>query len=154
MLSSTDEQYLRRAIDLAASAGRQGNPPFAAVITDNGKVVASAVNEVIQELDPTQHAEVAVIRVAAKALGSIDLRNCVLYTSCEPCVMCRGALLWASITSVYFSATREIASKYGFTDGYEDIRTAFSKQHFIRGFDSLGEEPFVEWTRCRNRLSY
>lgn len=148
------DDYLRDSINLALSAGRMGAPPFAAVITIDGVTVAKEVNQVINSLDPTQHAEIAAIRSAARTLGTIDLHNCVLYTSCEPCVMCRGALLWARLESVYFSATREIAAKYGFTDGYAKIRGVFSSQCFVQDLEELGEEPFIEWNKCEQKLGY
>src|SRR6185437_806042 len=99
-----------------------GDPPFAALIVRGHTVIAEALNNVVSCVDPTGHAEIVAIRAAAKHLGTLDLSDCNLYASCEPCVMCRGALRWANVSSVFFSATREIAESYGFSDGHPDAR--------------------------------
>ncbi len=90
--------------------------PFGAVIVKDGVVVAVAHNEVLKSKDPTAHAELSVIRKASKKLGSFDLSDTVLYTTCMPCPMCLGAIFWARIKTVYYGATADDAAKAGFDD--------------------------------------
>jgi guanine deaminase len=90
--------------------------PFGAAIVHNGKVVASAHNEVLKSNDPTAHAEVNAIRKASQALGRFDLSDCVLYTTCYPCPMCMGAIFWARIPTVYYASSMEDAARGGFDD--------------------------------------
>ena len=97
---------MRRAIVLSVDNVRNGGGPFGAVITRNGEVVATGVNRVTANNDPTAHAEVSAIRNAAEALGTFDLSDCEIYTSCEPCPMCLGAIYWARLKKVYFANTR------------------------------------------------
>ena len=95
-------------------SGRGG--PFAAVVVKDGKIIAEGVNEVTSTNDPTAHAEVAAIRAACKTLADFELTDCELYTTCEPCPMCLGAIYWARPARVYFANTAEDASKIGFDD--------------------------------------
>ena len=86
--------------------------PFGAIILKDGKIIASAHNEVLKTKDSTAHAEINVIRKACKVLDSFDLSGCVLYTTCQPCPMCLGAIFWARISKVYYGATKEDASPF------------------------------------------
>ncbi|MFA6190962.1 MAG: nucleoside deaminase [Sulfurimonas sp.] len=90
--------------------------PFGAVIIKDGEIISSAHNEVLLSKDPTAHAEINAIRIASKKLNSFDLSGCTLYTTCMPCPMCLGAILWARIGTVYFGATKEDAARGGFDD--------------------------------------
>ena len=90
--------------------------PFGAVIIKDGEIIASRHNEVLKTNDPTAHAEINVIREASKKLQTFDLSECTLYTSCQPCPMCLGAIFWARIKTVYYGATKEDAQKGGFDD--------------------------------------
>ena len=90
--------------------------PFGAVITKDGKLIASAHNEVLKTNDPTAHAEVNAIRKACKELDNFDLSGCILYTTCQPCPMCLGAIFWARIQTVYYGATKDDAAHAGFDD--------------------------------------
>ena len=98
--------------------------PFGAVIVQNGRIIASAHNEVIKTNDPTAHAEVTAIRKASAYLQRFDLSDCELYTSCEPCPMCLAAIYWARIPKVYFGCNRYDAAGIGFDDNaiYEYIK--------------------------------
>lgn len=103
-----NERFMRLALELAfenALLGRGG--PFGAVIVQEGKVVGTGVNRVTASKDPTAHAEMQAIRNACSNLGSFQLTDCEVYTSCEPCPMCLGALYWARPKTVYFHHTRE-----------------------------------------------
>lgn len=101
-----------------ALAGMNANEggPFGALIVHNEEVIASAHNEVLASNDPTAHAEINAIRKASQVLGRYDLSDCVLYTTCYPCPMCLGAILWARIPTVYYGATGADAAKGGFDD--------------------------------------
>ena len=94
---------MKRAIALSVNNVRNGGGPFGAVITRHGEVVATGVNRVTANNDPTAHAEVTAIRNAARELGTFDLSDCEIYTSCEPCPMCLGAIYWARLKKVYFA---------------------------------------------------
>ena len=98
--------------------------PFGAVIVKDDEIVASAHNMVLSTKDPTAHAEVNAIRIASKKLNSFNLSGCTLYTTCMPCPMCLGAIMWARIENVYYGATEEDAAKGGFDDlnFYEKLR--------------------------------
>lgn len=92
--------------------------PFGAVIVQNGKIVGRGNNRVTTNNDPTAHAEVNAIRDACTNLGTFQLSDCVLYTSCEPCPMCLGAIYWARLKKIYYACTREDAAKIGFDDDF------------------------------------
>ena len=128
------------AIRLSEQNIEQGlGGPFGAVIVKDEKVIAESANTVVPENDPTAHAEVSVIRLACKALNTYDLSGCVIYTSCEPCPMCLGAIYWAHIDKIYYANTKADAAAIGFDD------------HFI--YDEIGCEmnarklPFVQLMR-------
>jgi guanine deaminase len=110
-------RWMKIAYDEAVSGmlANEGGP-FGAVIVKDGKVIAKAHNKVLASNDPTAHAEVNAIREASKVLGTYDLSETVLYTSCEPCPMCLGAIFWARIQTVYYGATKEDAQRGGFDD--------------------------------------
>ena len=122
---------MRRALELAAANARSGQGgPFAAVVVRNGEVVAEGCNLVTATLDPTAHAEVVAIREACKALGAFQLTGCELYTSCEPCPMCLGAIYWARPSAIYYAATHKDAASAGFDDSfiYEQTRRPVSER--------------------------
>lgn len=109
---------MRRAIALSRESVSGGGGPFGAVIVKDGNVIAEAHNSVTSDNDPTAHAEVNAIRKASAKLGTFDLTGCELYTSCEPCPMCLGAIYWAHISRLYYSSTREDAAMAGFDDDF------------------------------------
>jgi len=112
-------ELMQMALDLARENVESGNGgPFGAVVVRDGKVIAHAMNEVIATDDPTAHAEILAIRRACKALGNYQLTGCEVYTSCEPCPMCMGAIYWARPDRVYYAATREDAAGSGFDDDH------------------------------------
>ncbi|MGM0396787.1 MAG: nucleoside deaminase [Bacillota bacterium] len=110
-------RYMEAAIKEAiAGIEKRDGGPFGTVIVKDGKIVGSGHNMVIGTNDPTAHGEMVAIREASKTLGNFDLSGCELYTTCEPCPMCYGAIHWARIRKVYYGATREDAAKIGFDD--------------------------------------
>ena len=107
---------MARAIELSIENVRSGNGgPFAAIVVKDGQIIAEGTNEVTATNDPTAHAEVVAIRGACKKLGTFELKDCDLYTSCEPCPMCLGAIYWARPRQVYFGNTAADAEMQGST---------------------------------------
>ena len=118
---SIDQQkkFMREAIRLSMENVKSGNGgPFGAVIVKNGKIIATAVNEVTKSNDPTAHAEMIAIRNAFKTLDSFQLDDCEIYCSCEPCPMCLGAIYWARPKAIYFANTKTDATEINFDDNY------------------------------------
>lgn len=117
------ESFMREAIKLSAESVRSGGGPFGAVIVRNGEIIARGENRVTVCNDPTAHAEVSAIREAAARLGTYDLCGCEIYSSCEPCPMCLGAIYWARLDRLYYAGTRADAANVGFDDAhiYEEL---------------------------------
>ncbi|MDR1761568.1 MAG: nucleoside deaminase [Bacteroidales bacterium] len=113
---NNDIFFLERAIAIAHESALQGGGPFGAIIVENGEIIAEAGNCVRLHNDPTAHAEIEVIRQACEIKQSHSLEHCVLYASCEPCPMCLGAIYWARLSRLVFSATRHHAARAGFDD--------------------------------------
>lgn len=119
----TKDELMRKAIELSIENVNNGGGPFGAVIARGGEIIATGVNRVTANNDPTAHAEVSAIRAAASRLGSFDLSDCEIYTSCEPCPMCLGAIYWARLGKMYFANTKDDAKDIGFDDSfiYEEL---------------------------------
>lgn len=119
-----------RAIALSEESVRKGGGPFGAVIARQGEIIAEASNCVTIDCDPTAHAEVSVIRKAAQALHTFDLSDCEIFTSCEPCPMCFGAIYWARLDKIYYANDRKDAAAIGFDDDfiYQEIALAPEKR--------------------------
>jgi guanine deaminase len=153
-----DRSFLLRAIEIAGNSIDTGGGPFGAVIAENGKIISEACNRVVLTHDPTAHAEVLAIREAALLLKSHDLGNCTLYTSCEPCPMCLGAIYWAGIKKVVYACDRAEAEKAGFSDKliYEEIMLDPGKRKisFLRMTDTGGREVFRKWDEYESRIPY
>ncbi len=119
-----NDLFMARAIELATDNVRSGQGgPFGAVIVKDGAILAEAANRVTLSNDPTAHAEVLAIREACRKLGVFELKDCELYSSCEPCPMCLGAIYWARLARVYFGSLASDASEAGFDDSliYREI---------------------------------
>jgi guanine deaminase len=108
--------FLSLAVSLAHKNVALDGGPFGAVVVRNGEIIAEGTNHVTQKNDPTAHAEVEAIRAATQKLGHFQLKGCILYSSCEPCPMCLGAIYWAGIDRVYFASNRNDAEMAGFSD--------------------------------------
>ena len=149
------QEAIRQAVENVRS-GRGG--PFGAAVVKDGKVIATGVNLVTATNDPTAHAEVLAIREACLALGTFQLSGCEIYTSCEPCPMCLGAIYWARPERVYFAASAGDAAAAGFDDSfiYEELKIAHRQRKIP--FESMmpesGLEPFREWERKNDRVRY
>jgi tRNA(Arg) A34 adenosine deaminase TadA len=126
-----DNPFMARAIQLAVENVRSGKGgPFGSVIVKNSKIVAEAANRVTATNDPTAHAEVVAIREACSRLEVFELGDCEIYTSCEPCPMCLGAIYWARLGKVYFASVAADAAKAGFDDSfiYREIAQGLAKR--------------------------
>jgi guanine deaminase len=153
------ERFMREAIALSIEnvrAGRGG--PFGAVVVRGEEVIARGVNLVTTANDPTAHAEVSAIRAACLALGSFHLTECEIYTSCEPCPMCLGAIYWARLERYYYGNTRSGAAKIGFSDAliYEEI-AKLPEKRAVPGLRLLADEAaaaFEEWLRAPVKVPY
>lgn len=114
----TNKELMRRAIELSKQSVCNGGGPFGAVIARYGEIVAEGSNCVTIDCDPTAHAEVSTIRKACKTLRTFDLSGCEIFTSCEPCPMCFGAIYWAHLDKIYMGNDRKDAAKIGFDDDF------------------------------------
>jgi len=126
-----DKDFMRRAIQLSEESVKHGGGPFGAVIVKDGKVVAEASNSVTKDNDATAHAEVNAIRQACRRLDSFSLEGCTIYTSCEPCPMCLGAIYWAHIGRIFYGNNKHDAARIGFDDNfiYEEIDRRPEERH-------------------------
>ena len=153
-----DTQFLNRANNLAMLSIDSGGGPFGAVIVKDGLVIAEASNSVVKNNDPTAHAEILAIRLASNITGSHNLSGCILYTSCEPCPMCLGAIYWARIDKVVYSATRLDAARSGFDDDfiYSEIalQTYERKIDFVHNTESDGRAVFKRWEETSDKIPY
>ena len=125
------EEFMQMAIALSVENVNQHiGGPFGAVIVKDGKFIAGSANKVTSTNDPTAHAEVSAIRLACTALGTFDLSGCVVYTSCEPCPMCLGAIYWARIETIYYANTKTDAENIGFSDKfiYDELEKPMDKR--------------------------
>src|ERR1700736_1337299 len=154
-----DNPFMARAIQLSIEnvlSGRGG--PFGAVVVKDRKIVAEGTNQVTSRNDPTAHAEVVAIREACKVLGVFDLEGCEIYTSCEPCPMCLGAIYWARLSRVYFGSSAADASQAGFDDSF--IYGELDREHTQRGIpmvQMMREEAlagFRAWEEKPNKIPY
>lgn len=154
----TKEELMRRAIVLSVDNVRNGGDPFGAVITRNGEVVATGVNRVTANNDPTAHAEVSAIRNAAEALRTFDLSDCEIYTSCEPCPMCLGAIYWARLKKVYFANNKTDAKNIGFDDSFIYDELVLPRQERKLASEILlhdeAMEAFRLWDRKEDKIEY
>lgn len=112
------DDFMRKAIELSLKNIENGGGPFGAVIVKDGEIIATGVNRVTASCDPTAHAEVSAIREAARKLGTFNLSGCEIYTSCEPCPMCLGAIYWARLDKMYYANTKTDAKNIGFDDSF------------------------------------
>lgn len=149
------QEAIRLSIENVTS-GKGG--PFGAVIVKDGKIIARGANEVTSSNDPTAHAEVVAIRNACKALGSFQLDGCVLYTSCEPCPMCLGAIYWARPDKMYFANTKKDAADILFDDQfiYDEIEMPYENRKLATEQMMRDEalEAFKLWSESVKKIEY
>jgi tRNA(Arg) A34 adenosine deaminase TadA len=153
-----DKLLMQKAIDLSLKNINQGGGPFGAVIAKDGKIIATGTNQVTLQNDPTSHAEINAIRKAAKKLGTFDLSGCTIYTSCEPCPMCMGAVYWARLDKLFYGNTKFDAKQIGFDDSfiYDEInlKAADRKIPFIQLLPDQAIRAFENWESKSDKIEY
>jgi guanine deaminase len=153
------ENFMQMAIELSEQNIKhaQGGP-FGAVIVKDGMVVARSANKVVMQNDPTAHAEISAIRMACQELGTYDLEGCEIYTSCEPCPMCLGAIYWAHIGKVYYANTKQDAAAIGFDDHaiYNELEQPMQKRKlgFIQLMRDEAQAVFKQWQASQAKTDY
>ena len=156
---SDHSKYMARAIELAKK-GMNSNAggPFGAIVVRGNEIVGEGYNQVTSTNDPTAHAEVVAIRDACRNLNTFQLDDCVIYTSCEPCPMCLGAIYWARPKAIYYGCDREDAAKIGFDDQYiyDEIPKDMSERMIpikqVTRAEALS--AFVAWQEKQDRTDY
>jgi tRNA(Arg) A34 adenosine deaminase TadA len=150
---------MSKAIELSIENVRSGRGgPFAAVVVKDGKIIAQGTNRVTSTNDPTAHAEIVAIREACRALGNFQLSDCEIYTTCEPCPMCLGAIYWARLAKVYFASSAKDAAAHGFDDDFilEELQRPFAQRR-IPMVQLMREEAlaaFRAWNEKADRIPY
>lgn len=154
----TKDELMRKAIELSIDNVKNGGGPFGAVIARDGEIIATGVNRVTANNDPTAHAEVSAIRNAAEALGTFDLSSCEIYSSCEPCPMCLGAIYWARLKKLYFANNKTDAKNIGFDDSfiYDELalplgRRKLSSEEMMR---NEAIRAFEMWEQKTDKIEY
>jgi len=153
------KEFMREAIRLSIERMRAGlGGPFGAVVVKNGEIIARGNNQVTSSNDPTAHAEIMAIREACKALGTFQLDDCELYTSCEPCPMCLGAIYWARPKKVYYANTKKDAAEINFDDDfiYKELEVPIDQrklpmEQFLRDEAIVA---FEEWANKEDKIEY
>ncbi|MFY0631322.1 MAG: nucleoside deaminase [Flavobacteriaceae bacterium] len=153
------EEFMSEAVQ-AALKGMSNNEggPFGCIVVKNGEIIGRGNNKVTSTNDPTAHAEVTAIRDACKNVGSFQLDGCIVYTSCEPCPMCLGAIYWARPDKVYYGSNQVDAANIGFDDEfiYKEIPLPYEKRSI--SFEQVGREialePFQKWSEKQDKIEY
>lgn len=154
----TRDELMRKAIELSVKNVAEGGGPFGAVIARDGEIVATGVNRVTAEHDPTAHAEVSAIRAAAKKLGTFDLSGCEIYTSCEPCPMCLGAIYWAHLDRMFYGNDKNDAAAIGFDDAFIykelELRPEDRRLASVRLLPQEAIKAFEDWSGKEDKTEY
>ncbi|MET0634594.1 MAG: nucleoside deaminase [Chitinophagaceae bacterium] len=158
-LDANQQRFLERAIELSGMGMNSGHGgPFGCVIVKDNEIVGEGYNMVISTNDPTAHAEVVAIRQACKNLQTFQLDGCEVYTSCEPCPMCLGAIYWARPAKVFFANTRKEAAAIHFDDDfiYGEIGTLIHERKipFIHTPNEKARQVFNDWTTMSGKKKY
>lgn len=154
-----DDRFLREAIGLSRKKMQSGEGgPFGAVVVRDGQIVGTGWNRVTSTNDPTAHAEICAIRDACERIENFSLKDCDIYSSCEPCPMCLAAILWARIERIFFAAGCEDAAKAGFDDGnfYEEVSNPIAERSIVmqQHLRDEANEVFLEWIRKEDKTLY
>lgn len=158
-MTEQDEYFMKRAIALAAE-GMQSNAggPFGAVVVKDGEIIAEGYNQVTSTNDPTAHAEVVAIRKACEKLNNFELTDCTIYTSCEPCPMCLGAIYWTRPKMVFFGCNREDAAAIDFDDQfiYDEIEKDIDGRQikFVQLARKEALTVFNDWEAKQDKTAY
>ena len=154
----TKEELMREAIALSIENVKKDGGPFGAVIAKDGEIVARGLNRVTDSCDPTAHAEVSAIRNACKKLNTFDLSGYEIYSSCEPCPMCLGAIYWARLDKLYYGNNKHDAKDIGFDDSfiYEELDLK-PEDRKLKSEVLLPEEAikaFDDWMKKEHKIEY
>ena len=158
-MTEQDEKFMRRAIELAQN-GVDANDggPFGAVVVKNGEIIGEGCNQVTSTNDPTAHAEVVAIRNACQNLKNFQLNDCVIYTSCEPCPMCLGAIYWARPAKIFYACNKTDAARVGFDDQfiYQEIERSIESRQIetISFLRAEGLTVFKNWAEKLDKTEY
>ena len=157
-ITEKDKEFMREAIRLADESVQHGGGPFGAVIVKDGEIIAGNSNSVTLDNDPTAHAEVNTIRRACHKLGTFDLSGCTIYTSCEPCPMCLGAIYWARIDRIYYGNNRNDAAEINFADNfiYEELDKTLDQRQLpiIPLLRDKALHSFLLWKEKEDKTEY
>lgn len=158
-MTESDKLFMQRAIDLAQEGiDSNSGGPFGAVVVKDGVIIAEGFNRVTSTNDPTAHAEIVAIKEACKKLGSFQLDNCILYTSCEPCPMCLGAIYWARPKKVLYACNRSDAAEIDFDDQfiYDEIQKSIEDRQieFKNFMKREAFKVFENWKSKPNKIEY
>lgn len=158
-MTEQDEKFMKRAISLAQEGvDANAGGPFGCVIVKDNKIIAEGYNKVTSTNDPTAHAEVVAIRKACETLGSFQLDDCTVYTSCEPCPMCFGAIYWARPKMVYFACDKVDAAKIDFDDQfiYDELEKEIDDRDikFVRLLRKEALPVFENWADKSDKVEY
>jgi tRNA(Arg) A34 adenosine deaminase TadA len=153
------KKFMQRAIELAREGMEAGaGGPFGAVVVKDGEIIAEGFNGVTSNNDPTAHAEVTAIRAACQKLGTFQLTDCEIYTSCEPCPMCLGAIYWARPKKVYYACNREDAAAIDFDDQliYDEIDAGIENRQipFVQFQRDNALAVFKVWKNKTDKIEY
>ena len=152
------EDFMRKAIELSIENVKNGGGPFGAVIVKDGEIVATGVNRVTANHDPTAHAEVSAIRAACQKLDTFDLSGCEIYTSCEPCPMCLGAIYWAHLDKIYYGNNKTDAARIGFGDSFIYDELALERKDRKKVMEEMLPEEakaaFQAWENKADKVEY
>jgi guanine deaminase len=159
MSGMTADSWMSQAIQLAIENVRAGTGgPFAALVVRGGQVVGRGTNRVTASSDPTAHAEIVAIREACRSLGHFQLVECEIYTTCEPCPMCLGAIYWARPVKVYYACTRQDAARAGFDDSfiYDQMQTPLDRRSIpmVQLMREEATEALRVWEARADRVKY
>lgn len=152
-------KFMKEAVRLSSFGMRNGlGGPFGAVIVKNNQIVGKGYNQVTSSNDPTAHAEIVAIRDACRNLKTFELKECEIYTSCEPCPMCLGAIYWARLDKIYYANTRKDAAAIDFSDNliYEELAKPISKRiiPMQRLIVPKAITTFEEWAKKTDKMAY
>ena len=155
----TEYTFMQRAVALALEKMRANSGgPFGAVIVRNNTIISEGWNEVTSSNDPTAHAEIVAIRRACTLLGTFNLPDCDIYTSCEPCPMCLGAIYWAHLERIYYGNTRADAAAIGFDDAriYREFQASIADRSvpLIQLAPEEARRVFEEWSEKPDKIRY
>ncbi|ALO16354.1 Guanine deaminase [Salinivirga cyanobacteriivorans] len=151
-------ELMKQAIKRSVESVAKGGGPFGAIIAKDGEVIAEASNSVTLTNDPTAHAEINAIRQATQKLGTFDLSGCEIYSSCEPCPMCLGAIYWARLDKLYFAGTKTDAMEAGFDDSfiYDELKLDYAdrKLYTRQMMREKAKEAFDKWRNFEEKIDY